>query len=174
MDKDELILQELTELSTELKETRAEFTTELKDIRTELKETRAELSSEIKDVEFKLSSEIKDVRAELSADIETVRGELSAEIKTVRADLKQNQEQIERVEQEVVDVKLRQADFRNDSQAADLKLAGDIHAVESKIDGVTSSIKERKSDFVERVKMGGIIFSGILAIIALIHTLFFS
>ena len=170
MDKDELILQKLTELSTELKETRAElretraeFTTELKDVRTELKETRNELSSEIKDVEFKLSSEIKGVRAELSA-----------EIKTVRADLKQSEEQIESVKKEVVDVKLRQADFRNDSQAADLKLAGDIHAVESKIDGVTSSIKERKSDFVERVKMGGIIFSGILAIIALIHTLFFS
>ena len=68
-----------------------------------------------------------------SAEIETVRGELSTGIKTVRTDLKQNVEQIERVEQEVVDVKLRQADFRNDSQAADLKLAGDIHAVESKL-----------------------------------------
>ena len=181
MDKDELILQKLTELSTdlkdirtELKETRTELFTELKEVRTELKGTRAELSSEITDVEFKLSSEITDVRAELSTEIKTVRAELSAEIKTVRAELKQSQEQIEGVEQEVVDVKLRQADFRNDSQAADLKMAGDIHGLETKIDGLTSSIRERKSDFVERVKMGGIIFSGIIAIAALIHTVFFS
>ena len=173
MEKDGLILQKLTELSNELKDIRTDLKETRTELFTELKETRAELSSEIKDVEFKLSSEITNVRAELSAEIKTVRAELSAEIKTVRAELKQSQEQIEGVEQEIVDVKLRQADFRNDSQAADLKMAGDIHGLETKIDGVTFSIRERKSDFVDRVKIGGIICSGIIAIAALIHTIFF-
>ena len=163
MDRDELILQKLTELSTELKEVRTElkevrteFSTDLKDIRTELKETRTELFTELKEVRAEFSTDLKDIRIEFSTKLANV------------------QKFVDRIQQDVGDVKLRQADFRNDSQAADSKLAGDIQGLETKIDGVTSSIRERKSDFVERVKMGGIIGSGIIAIAALIHTIFFS
>ena len=152
MEKDELILQKLAELSAELRDTRSEvkdmrteFSTELKDIRSELKDTQLQLFTELKDIRSEFSNELKDVR-----------------------------KLVDRVQQDVGDVKLRQADFRNEFQTADSKLAVEIRGLETKIDGVTASIQERKSDFVERVKMGGIIFSGITAIAALIHTIFFS
>ena len=101
MDRDELILQKLTELSTELKEVRtelkevrAEFSTDLKDIRTELKETRTELFTELKEVRAEFSTDLKDIRIEFSTKLANV------------------QKFVDRIQQDVGDVKLRQADFR--------------------------------------------------------------
>ena len=100
------------------------------------------------------------------------------------------------LQKDITDVKLQQADDRRRSETADVKLAAslerieskfttdlqrvesevktDLQRVESKIDGVITNIGERKADTNERWKIGGIIVSTTIAILALIKSFFFS
>ncbi len=100
------------------------------------------------------------------------------------------------LQKDITDIKLQQADDRRRSETADVKLAAslerieskfttdlqrvesevktDLQRVESKIDGVITNIGERKADTNERWKIGGIIVSTAIAILALIKSFFFS
>ena len=122
--------------------------------------------------------------------------ELSEDVK----DLRKN---VGGLQKDITDVKLQQADDRRRSETADIKLAGDLQRLESKIDGVESkltadlqrveskidgglerveakidgivtNISERKTDTNERWKIGGIIASTSIAILAFIKSFFFS
>ena len=115
--------------------------------------------------------------------------ELSEDVK----DLRKN---VGGLQKDITDVKLQQADDRRRSETADVKLAAsleriesklttdlqrveaevktDLRRVEAKIDGVVTNIGERKADTNERWKIGGIIVSTTIAILALIKSFFFS
>ena len=111
-------------------------------------------------------------------------------------DVKDLRKNVGGLQKDITDVKLQQADDRRRSETADVKLAGDLQRVESKIDGgldrveskltadsqrveskidsVVTNISERKADTNELWKIGGIIVSSVLAILALIKSFFFS
>ena len=100
-------------------------------------------------------------------------------------DVKDLRRNIGGLQKDITDVKLQQADDRRRSETADVKLAAslerieskltaDLQRVESKIDGVVTNISERKTDTNERWKIGGIIASTAIAILALIKSFFFS
>lgn len=115
--------------------------------------------------------------------------ELSEDVK----DLRKN---VGGLQKDITDVKLQQADDRLRSETADIKLAGDLQRLEAKIDGglerveakltadsqrleskidsVVANISERKTDTNERWKIGGIIASTAIAVLALIKSFFFS
>ena len=115
--------------------------------------------------------------------------ELSEDVK----DLRKN---VGGLQKDIIDVKLQQADDRRRSETADIKLAGDLQRIESelkvdlqrveakidgglerveaKIDGIVTNISERKTDTNERWKIGGIIASTSIAILAFIKSFFFS
>lgn len=100
-------------------------------------------------------------------------------------DVKDLRKNVGGLQKDVTDVRLQQTDDRRRSETADVKLAGDLQRleskidggldrVESKIDGVVTNISERKADTNERWKIGGIIGSTAIAILALIKSFFFS
>ena len=111
-------------------------------------------------------------------------------------DVKDLRKNVGGLQKDITDVKLQQADDRRRSETADVKLAAslerieskltadlqrvesevktDLRRVEAKIDGVITNIGERKADTNEQWKIGGIIVSSILAILALIKSFFFS
>ena len=111
-------------------------------------------------------------------------------------DVKDLRKNVGGLQKDITDVKLQQADDRRRSETADVKLAGDLQRieselkgdlqrveskidggldrVESKIDGVVTNISERKTDTNERWKIGGIIVSTAIAILAFIKSFFFS
>jgi phage shock protein A len=111
-------------------------------------------------------------------------------------DVKDLRKNVGGLQKDITDVKLQQADDRRRSETADVKLAGDLQRleskidagldrveskltadsqrVESKIDSVVTKISERKTDTNERWKIGGIIVSTAIAILALIKSFFFS
>ena len=92
---------------------------------------------------------------------------------------------LKQVQKDVTDMKLQQAEDRRQSETASVKLdadlqrvesklTADLQRVESKVDGVVTNINERKADTNERWKIGGIIASTSIAILALIKSFFFS
>lgn len=111
-------------------------------------------------------------------------------------DVRDLQKNVGGLQKDITDVKLQQADDRRRSETADVKLAAsleriesklttdlqrveaevktDLRRVEAKIDGVITNIGERKTDTNERWKIGGIIVSTAIAILALIKSFFFS
>ena len=111
-------------------------------------------------------------------------------------DVKDLRKNVGGLQKDITDVKLQQADDRRRSETADVKLAAsleriesklttdlqrveaevktDLRRVEAKIDGVITNIGERKADTNERWKIGGIIVSTTIAILALIKSFFFS
>ena len=111
-------------------------------------------------------------------------------------DVKDLRKTVGGLQKDITDVKLQQADDRRRSETADVKLAAsleriesklttdlqrvesevkiDLRRVEAKIDGVITNIGERKTDTNERWKIGGIIVSTTIAILALIKSFFFS
>ena len=111
-------------------------------------------------------------------------------------DVKDLRKNVGGLQKDITDVKLQQADDRRRSETADVKLAADLQRleskidggldrveskltadlqrVESKVDGVVTNISERKTDTNERWKIGGIIISAAIAILALIKSFFFS
>ena len=111
-------------------------------------------------------------------------------------DVKDLRKNVGGLQKDITDVKLQQADDRRRSETADVKLAASLERiestlttdlqrveskidagldrVESKIDGVVTNISERKADTNERWKIGGIIVSTAIAILALIKSFFFS
>ncbi len=111
-------------------------------------------------------------------------------------DVKDLRKNVGGLQKDITDVKLQQADDRRRSETADVKLAGDLQRLESKIDAgldrveskltadsqrveakidsVVTNISERKTDTNERWKIGGIIVSTAIAILALIKSFFFS
>ena len=114
------------------------------------------------------------------------RGELILQkLSELAEDVKDLRKNVGGLQKDITDVKLQQADDRRRSETADVKLAGDLQRleskidggldrVESKIDGVVTSISERKADTNERWKIGGIIVSTSIAILAFIKSFFFS
>ena len=117
-------------------------------------------------------------------------------ISEVAEDVKDLRKNVGGLQKDITDVKLQQADDRRRSETADVKLAAsleriearlttdlqrveaevktDLRRVEAKIDGVITNISERKADTNERWKIGGIIVSSAIAILALIKSFFFS
>ncbi len=115
--------------------------------------------------------------------------ELSEDIK----DLRRN---VGGLQKDITDIKLQQVDDRRRSETADVKLAGDLQRLEAKmdgdlqrleakmdgdfqrleakIDGVITNIGEGKTDTNERWKIGGIIVSTAIAVLAFIKSFFFS
>ena len=111
-------------------------------------------------------------------------------------DVKDLRKNVGGLQKDITDVKLQQADDRRRSETADVKLAAsleriesklttdlqrveaevktDLRRVEAKIDGVVTNIGERKADTNERWKIGGIIVSTSIAILAFIKSFFFS
>lgn len=111
-------------------------------------------------------------------------------------DVKDLRKNVGGLQKDITDVKLQQADDRRRSETADVKLAAslehieaklttdlqrvetevktDLRRVEAKIDGVITNIGERKADTNERWKIGGIIVSTAIAVLALIKSFFFS
>ena len=111
-------------------------------------------------------------------------------------DVKDLRKNVGGLQKDITDVKLQQADDRRRSETADVKLAGDLQRLESKIDAgldrveskltadsqrleskidsIVTNISERKTDTNERWKIGGIIVSTAIAILALIKSFFFS
>jgi len=111
-------------------------------------------------------------------------------------DVKDLRKNVGGLQKDITDVKLQQTDDRRRSETADVKLAAsleriesklttdlqrvesevkiDLRRVEAKIDGVITNIGERKTDTNERWKIGGIIVSTTIAILALIKSFFFS
>ena len=111
-------------------------------------------------------------------------------------DVKDLRKNVGGLQKDITDVKLQQADDRLRSETADIKLAGDLQRIEAelkgdlqrveakldggldrleaKIDSVVANIGERKTDTNERWKIGGIIASTTIAILALIKSFFFS
>ena len=131
MDRDELILEKLSEVATDLKQIHKDVT----DVKLQQVEDRRR--SETADV--KLAGDVERMESKLTADLQQVKSELTADLQQVES-----------------------------------KLTADLQQVESKIDGVVDNIRERKIDTNERWKIGGIIVSSILAILALIKSFFFS
>ena len=137
MDRDELILQKLSELSEDVKDLRKNVGGLQKDI-TDVK---------LQQADDRRRSETADVK--LAASLERIESKL-------RTDL-------QRVESEV----------KTDLQRVEAKIDGGLERVEAKIDGVVTNISERKTDTNERWKIGGIIASSVIAILAFIKSFFF-
>ena len=111
-------------------------------------------------------------------------------------DVKDLRKNVGGLQKDITDVKLQQSDDRRRSETADVKLAAsleriesklktdlqrveaevktDLRRVEAKIDGVITNIGERKTDTNERWKIGGIIVSTTIAILAFVKSFFFS
>ena len=114
------------------------------------------------------------------------RGELILQkLSELAEDVKDLRKNVGGLQKDITDVKLQQADDRRRSETADVKLAASLERIESelktelrrveaKIDGVATNISERKVDTNERWKIGGIIVSTTIAILALIKSFFFS
>ena len=142
MDRDELILEKLSEVATDLKQIQKDVT----DVKLQQVEDRRR--SETADV--KLAGDVERMESKLTADLQRVESKLTADLQQVKSELTADLQQVES------------------------KLTADLQQVESKIDGVVDNIRERKIDTNERWKIGGIIVSSILAILALIKSFFFS
>ena len=138
MDRDELILQKLSELAEDVKDLRKNVGGLQKDI-TDVK---------LQQADDRRRSETADVK--LAASLERIESTLTTDL--------------QRVESEV----------KIDLQRLESKIDGGLDRLESKIDGVVANIGERKADTNERWKIGGIIVSTAIAILALIKSFFFS
>ena len=138
MDREELILEKLSELSENVKDLRKNVDSLQKDI-TDVK---------IQQADDRRRSETADVQ--LAASLERIESKLTTDLQRVEAEVKTD---LQRVESEV---------------------KTDLRRVEAKIDGVVTNIGERKADTNERWKIGGIVVSTAIAILALIKSFFFS
>ena len=138
MDRDELILQKLSELAEDVKDLRKNVGGLQKDI-TDVKLQQADDRRRSETADVKLAASLDRVESKLTADLQRVESKIDAGLDRVES-----------------------------------KLTADLQRVESKIDGVVTNISERKTDTNERWKIGGIIVSTAIAILALIKSFFFS
>ena len=138
MDRDELILQKLSELAEDVKDLRKNVGGLQKDI-TDVKLQQADdrLRSETADI--KLAGDLQRLEAKIDGGLERVESKLTADL-----------------------------------QGLEAKLTADSQRLEAKIDSLVANIGERKTDTNERWKIGGIIASTGIAILALIKSFFFS
>ena len=138
MDREELILQKLSELSEDVKDLRKNVGGLQKDI-TDVKLQQADdrLRSETADI--KLAGDLQRLEAKIDGGLERVESKLTADLQRVES-----------------------------------KLTANSQRLESKIDSVVANISERKTDTNERWKIGGIIASTAIAVLALIKSFFFS
>ena len=138
MDRDELILQKLSELAEDVKDLRKNVGGLQKDITdVRLQQADDRLRSETADI--KLAGDLQRLEAKIDGGLERVEAKLTA-----------------------------------DSQRVESKLTANSQRLESKIDSVVANISERKTDTNERWKIGGIIASTAIAVLALIKSFFFS
>ena len=149
MDRDELILQKLSELAEDVKDLRKNVGGLQKDI-TDVKLQQADdrLRSETADI--KLAGDLQRLESKIDGGLERVESKLTADLQAMESKL------------------------TADSQRLESKLTADSQRLESKIDSVVANISERKTDTNERWKIGGIIASTAIAILALIKSFFFS
>ena len=138
MDRDELILQKLSELSEDVKDLRKNVGGLQKDI-TDVKLQQADDRRRSETADVKLAGDLQRLESKIDAGLDRVESKLTADL-----------------------------------QGMESKLTADSQRVESKIDSVVTNISERKTDTNERWKIGGIIVSTAIAILALIKSFFFS
>ena len=138
MDREELILEKLSELSEDVKDLRKNVGGLQKDI----------IDIKLQQADDRRRSETADVK--LAASLERIESKLTTDLQRVESEVKID---LQRVETEV---------------------KTDLRRVEAKIDRVITNIGERKADTNERWKIGGIIVSSVLAILAFIKSFFFS
>ena len=138
MDKDELILQKLSEIAEEVRDLRKNVGSLQKDI-TDVKLQQADDRRRSETADIKLAGDLQQLEAKLTADLQRVEAKLAADL-----------------------------------QGLEAKLTADSQRVEAKIDSVVTNISEHKTDTNERWKIGGIIVSTSIAILALIKSFFFS
>ena len=138
MDRDELILQKLSELSEDVKDLRKNVGGLQKDI-TDVKLQQADDRRRSETADVKLAASLERIESKLTADLQRVESKLTADL-----------------------------------QGVESKLTTDLQRVESKVDNVVTNISERKTDTNERWKIGGIIVSTSIAILAFIKSFFFS
>ena len=138
MDRDELILQKLSELAEDVKDLRRNVGGLQKDI-TDVKLQQADDRRRSETADIKLAADLQRLESKIDGGLERVESKLTADL-----------------------------------QGMESKLTADSQRVESKIDSVVINISERKTDTNERWKIGGIIVSTAIAILALIKSFFFS
>ena len=138
MDRDELILQKLSELSEDVKDLRKNVGGLQKDI-TDIKLQQADDRRRSETADVKLAASLERIESKFTTDLQRVESEVKIDLQRVESEVKT-----------------------------------DLRRVESKIDGVITNIGERKADTNERWKIGGIIVSTAIAILALIKSFFFS
>ena len=138
MDREELILQKLSELSEDVKDLRKNVGGLQKDI-TDVKLQQADdrLRSETADI--KLAGDLQRLEAKIDGGFGTSGGQTNSRFTTGRIQ---------------TNSKFTTAGIQNDS--------------------VVANISERKTDTNERWKIGGIIASTAIAVLALIKSFFFS
>ena len=149
MDREELILQKLSELSEDVKDLRKNVGGLQKDI-TDIKLQQADDRRRSETADVKLAASLERIESKFTTDLQRVESEVKIDLQRVESEVKTD---LQRVESEV---------------------KTDLRRVESKIDGVITNIGERKADTNERWKIGGIIVSTAIAILALIKSFFFS
>ena len=138
MDRDELILQKLSELAEDVKDLRRNVGGLQKDI-TDVKLQQADDRRRSETADIKLAGDLQRLESKLASGLDRLESKIDGGLARVES-----------------------------------KLTADSQRVESKIDSVVTKISERKTDTNERWKIGGIIVSSILAILALIKSFFFS
>ena len=138
MDRDELILQKLSELAEDVKDLRKNVGGLQKDI-TDVKLQQVDDRRRSETADIKLAADLQRLESKIDGGLEHMESKLTADL-----------------------------------QGMESKLTADSKRVESKIDSVVSNIKEHKTDTNERWKIGGIIVSTAIAILALIKSFFFS
>ena len=138
MDRDERILQKLSELAEDVKDLRKNVGGLQKDI-TDVKLQQADDRRRSETADVKLAASLERIESKLTADLQRVESKLTADL-----------------------------------QGVESKLTANLQRVEAKVDGVVVNISERKSDTNERWKIGGIIASTSIAILAFIKSFFFS
>ena len=138
MDREELILEKLSELSEDVKDLRKNVGGLQKDI-TDIKLQQANDRRRSETADVKLAASLERIESKFTTDLQRVESEIKIDLQRVESEVKT-----------------------------------DLRRVESKIDGVITNIGERKADTNERWKIGGIIVSTAIAILALIKSFFFS
>ena len=149
MDRAELILEKLSNLAADIKDIRKS----VDNIQNDITEVR------LQQIDDRRRSETADVK--LAASLERIESKFTTDLQRVESEVKTD---LQRVESEV----------KTDLQRVESEVKTDLQRVESKIDGVVTNISERKADTNERWKIGGIIVSTTIAILALIKSFFFS
>ena len=171
MDRDELILQKLSELVEDVKDLRKNVGGLQKDI-TDVKLQQADDRRQSETASLKLTADLQRVESKLTTDLQAMESKLTADLQRVESKLTADLHQVE--SKLTTDLQQVESKLTTDLQRVESELTTDLQRVESKIDGAVANIRERKVDTNERWKIGGIIVSSIIAILALIKSFFFS